>query len=513
MAQEIRSKNNTLKFRAIVSLWLKKERTMKKSILTMVFVLVFGCTIFLSTTAVTAQDCIKLLKIQEPTGSKAKNRLLFNVEQVKAIVDAMNLKDVSANIELVDDTANVLAELAKIRSGSIKWSHKIVDGTSMLIKLKTEHYEFLLGKIKEKSQKPGLRILASDVSKAERTETRITLGSCHVTFAEFADLLVTMKYPFNASPGQALGKDISLTIENKGTVPAENFDVQVVLSSDTNVPVEPVTYSEEFKDNTLLEQGKETVAALQPGERITLSFKGPLKVPPGTAPGRYYLGAVVDVGNKIKELNEENNADTRLFMVSLPEPKLVILELPDTQLVYEPTKFGLNIVSHGFLLSNGADWRKCNIRPYVFQIKHATWEDSHWEINTLERGVWQITGAKYCKTGGKAREVKLKMNIKGGSRAVPPSRVILGLIDARLEYEPTAQKFRILTNGNQIQYIPYWQVIKLKSHLYHIRFRLWTEGFWELDAFKKQLRKITGGKIGKEGGTAEPLDITLKVEQ
>jgi hypothetical protein len=491
----------------------KKERTMKKSILSMMFVLVFSCTIFLSTTAVTGQDCIRLLKIQEPTGSKAKNRLLLNVEQVKAIVDTLNLKDVSANIELVDDTENVLAELAKIKSGTIKWSHKIVDGTSMLIKFKSESYQFLLDKIKEKSKNPGLRILVSEVSKAERTETRITIGSCNVTFAEFADLSVTMKYPFNASPGQALGKDISLTIENKGTVPAENFDIQMVLSSDFNVPVEPVTYSEEFKDNTLLEQGKETVTVLQPGKRITLSFKGSLKVPPRTAPGRYYLGAVVDVGNKIKELNEENNADTRLLMVSLPEPKRVILELPDTRLVYEPTNFGLNIESHGFLLSNGADWRKCNIRPYVFQIKHATWEDFHWEINALERGVWQITGAKYCKTGGKAQEVKLKMNIKGGSRAVPPSRVVLGLIDTRLEYEPAAQKFRILSNENQIQYIPYWQVIKLKSHLYHIRFRLWTEGFWELDAFKKQLRKITGGKIGQEGGTAEPLDIILKVEQ
>jgi hypothetical protein len=496
-----------------VPLRLKKERTMKKSILTMVFVLVFGCTIFLSTTAVTAQDCIKLLKIQEPTGSKAKNRLLFNVEQVKAIVDAMNLKAVSASIELVDNTENVLAELAKIKGGTIKWGHKIVDGSSLLVKLKSEHHGFLLEKIKENSQNPGLRILASDVSKAGRTETRVTIGSCHVTFAEFADLVVTMKYPFNGSPGQALGKDISLTIENKGTVPAENFDVQMVLSGDTDIPVEPVTYAEEFKDNILLEQGKETVAALQPGERAALSFKGSLKVPPGTAPGRYYLGAVVDAGDKIKELNEKNNIDTRLFIVSLPEPKLVILELPDTQLVYEPAKFGLNIVSHGYLLSNGADWRKCNIKPYVFQIKHAAWEDFHWEVNTLERGVWQLTGAKYCKTGGKAREMKLEMNIKGGSRAVPPSRVVLKLMDARLEYEPTAQKFRVLTNENQIQYIPYWQVIKLKSHLYHVRFRLWTEDFWELDAFKKEVRKITGGTIGQEGGTAEPLDITLKVEQ
>jgi hypothetical protein len=491
-----------------VSSRLKKESTMKKSILSVVLVGI----IFLFTTAITAQDCIKLLKIEE---SPKKDRLLISLEHVKAFVADMDLKEISANIELVDETEKVLETLGKIKNGSIDWSHKIEDGTWLLVKFKKDQYQLILDRVKEKSRVPGFRILVSQVSIEEKIETRTTLKSCGVTFAESADLVVSMKYPFKASPGQSLGKDVSLTIENKGTAPARDFDVQMVLSADIKVSVEPAVYSEEFKDDTLLEQGKETIAELNPGESKTLTFAGSLKVPPGTPPGRYYLAAVVDAGNKIDELNEENNADTRLFMVDLPDPKIVVVELPDTNLIYKPADFGLEVVSYGLTLSDGADWRKCNIKPYIFQVKHAAWEELgfHWEINTLERGIWHITGAKFCKTGGKSREVKLKVEVRGGSRTVIPSTITLKLTDARLEYEPAEGKFRILTDENQIAFVRFWEVVKLKSNLYQIKHTTWNDSFFELDTFKKEFRKVTGGRIGHEGGTVTPLDVTVKVEQ
>jgi hypothetical protein len=187
--------------------------------------------------------------------------------------------------------------------------------------------------------------------------------------------------------------------------------------------------------------------------------------------------------------------------------------LPDTQLIYHPASFGLQIVCRGDILSDGKDWRKCQIRAYIHQLKHAVWEkDCHWEINTFERGIWRIKNAEFCKGGGDGDEVKMKMEVHGGSKVFPPSELILKLSKTQLEFEPTTGKFRLHTFGDSIAYIPFWKVARLKAHLYQFNFTLWQDFFWEVDTFKKQVSRVTGGTFGKEGGTAAPLNLNVSVE-
>jgi hypothetical protein len=263
----------------------------------------------------------------------------------------------------------------------------------------------------------------------------------------------------------------------------------------------------------LLQGGRQKIEAIKPAESITLNLEGPLKIPADTPPGRFYLGVVIDTENKIEEDSEENNILPKFIMISYPAPKLITVEMPGMELVYTPQNFGVTVNCRGIAFSDGRDWRKCQIRAYIHQLKQVGWEEKyHWEINTLNRAMWQIKQAVFCKTGGVGEECKAKVEVTGGSKVAPPSKIVLKLTDAHLKYEPESGKLQLLTCGDQIAYIPFWKVARLQAHIYQFKYDTWTDFFWEVDTFKKEVRTITGGIFGKEGGTAAPLPLNVKVE-
>jgi hypothetical protein len=470
---------------------------MKKSI----FLTVWLLSIFLVSAPIAAADCFKLLKIEEP--AKGKNQLNFYVEHVKAIVEGFNLEGVSADIEFTDLEGTVLAILGKVKDSKIEWSGKVVKGIFLEVKFDKSTYPLVLEKVKEKALKPGFRVQVGSED------------GCEITFAELPDLAVSMKYPINASPGQALAKEFSLTVENKGAVEARDFNVQVVISSDMQIPFQPAVYSENFQEDALLEGGQCTVASIKPGESLTVSLPGPLKIPADTTPDKYYLGALVDPEKKIAELDEENNTENGFIMILVPAPRRISFEIPGARLVYQPTGFSLKIMAQDVELSDGKDWRKCQVRPYIHQIKHHTWEDFFWEVDTIDRSVWLVKGVNFCQKGGTAKEVKIPVEVTGGSSTTPPARFTLTLTGTRLEYEPEGGKFRIIAFDNQMVYAPLWRIFRLKSHLYQLKNLSWSDFYWEVDTFKNEVRQVSGGNFGQTGvgGSVKVLDIKLNLEQ
>jgi hypothetical protein len=308
-----------------------------------------------------------------------------------------------------------LATLGKVTDGGIKWSHKIVDGTFLQVKFDKTNYQMVLEKVKEKALKPGFRVQLSDAQ------------GCEISFLELPDLAVRMKYPINATPGQAIANEISITIENQGTVEAKDVIVEVVISSDAQIPIQPAAYSENFKEDSLLEGGQGTVASVKPGESLTVSLPGTLKIPADTSPARYYLGAIADPGKKIAELNEENNRETGFIMISIPEtqaaggrpagkagwsinPRAIPLKSPARTHPSRMARIGESVQFDLISINSNS----------------ATWENFFWEVDTLDRSVWRITGIKFCQKGGTAKEIKMNVQVKGGSKTTPPINFGLG---------------------------------------------------------------------------------------
>ncbi|MDQ1352422.1 MAG: hypothetical protein QG657_2728, partial [Acidobacteriota bacterium] len=405
---------------------------MKKVILFFIIVLLF------STQAATAVD-LKLMRVEIPT---EKNKLLFNLPDLEKILGELNLQDMSGNIKFTDDTGNVLAILGKVKSGKIKWEQKVVNEKFLEVKLGKDEYPTILASVQEKAKAPGYqlqvietqfdlesaknRLVSTYEKKGKFIEKSDSLKSVEVTFTELVDLVPDMQHPIEVSPGELIGKQISVRVENQGNVPAKDFFVELVFSRDNQVPGKPATFSENFTEDMLLKDGREKIDILNPGESKTLIFKDSVIIPADTTPDKYYLAAVVDPENTVQEANESNNTFVKFMMISFPPPKRIVIDMPDTQLTYEPASFAVKIVCKGDMLSDGKDWRKCQIRAYIHQLKHAVWEkDCHWEINTFDRGIWRIKNAEFCKGGGDGDEVKMKMEVHGGSKIFPPSALIL----------------------------------------------------------------------------------------
>ena len=121
------------------------------------------------------------------------------------------------------------------------------------------------------------------------------------------DLTIKIKGPHKAVPGQELGKSIKVRVRNNGKVAAANFSVDLILSKNRHAPVKFAVYSPNYSDDVLLQGGREFIAKILPGQTIDVVLNGNNKIPADTPNGSYFLGAVVDAGNKIPETNERNN--------------------------------------------------------------------------------------------------------------------------------------------------------------------------------------------------------------
>lgn len=121
------------------------------------------------------------------------------------------------------------------------------------------------------------------------------------------DLKGTIECPTQSYPGKELRDSIKVEIKNVGSQAANDFFVDLILSSDTMIPVKLASYSPNFEEDVLLDGGREHLESLAAGNSLDLTLHGANKIPEDTPPGIYYLGLVVDSGEKVSESSETNN--------------------------------------------------------------------------------------------------------------------------------------------------------------------------------------------------------------
>jgi hypothetical protein len=132
------------------------------------------------------------------------------------------------------------------------------------------------------------------------------------------DLKVKFTCPRGIMAGTDIGSQVKLKVWNAGHAPAAGTDtagsngymVDLMLSTDTSVPAGWATYSPNFSEDVLLKGGRiSNTKTLNPGQGKVYPVGG--GIPADTPPGKYYICAKVDAGNKITESNEGNNSFCR----------------------------------------------------------------------------------------------------------------------------------------------------------------------------------------------------------
>jgi hypothetical protein len=123
-------------------------------------------------------------------------------------------------------------------------------------------------------------------------------------------LTVAIRCPSSAETNQELDKSIAVKVRNTRQTTTENFPLDLVISSDASVPMKLAVFSPTFKEDALLKGGREFVKSLPPGKSLSVTLNGTNTIPADTPPGVYYIGAVVDSSNVVREPNEKNNVAT-----------------------------------------------------------------------------------------------------------------------------------------------------------------------------------------------------------
>jgi hypothetical protein len=453
---------------------------------------------------ITGEAGVKMLPMEVPANAvPGEGTLLVRLDRLEALVNEMASFILEADIALLDRQEASLAILGHIKKGKIKWNHKVRQGKFLAVAFSPDAYAALAESIRARTPRPGYRLAVRDEA------TQALLQDIAVTFWEFPDLAVQLNYPVNARPGGSLQKEVTVSLENKGDIAAKDIHLDIILSLDDKIQWRGPGKA---GDDMLLENGRETVPSLEAGQQITVHFSGSLKLPDDIPPGKHYLAAVADPEDIIDELSEENNVHSGFIMITVPEPSAFTVEMPETLLHFKPADYGFEIVCAGSLLSDGKDWKLCRMKPNVYQFQHVSWKDFFWEIDTYAREVYEIKGAIFCKKGGQDRELKIKVEVTGGSLLIPPSSFTLKLVQTSLRFEPGTKKFTLLSYGKPIFHMPFWWICRRDSYLYQMRCALWQDFFWQVDTFRKEASLVSGGKFCSTEGSAAKLPLLVKIE-
>jgi hypothetical protein len=133
--------------------------------------------------------------------------------------------------------------------------------------------------------------------------------------------------PITARPGHELGSSFKVKVANHGKGDLTDVKIDIVLKKDNSCPV-PALYtldSTRFSNGVLLKGGREQVS-LKAGQSMEIKLNGTNIIPADTPTGDYYLCAVVDAGNQIKESNENSNCACSPIKITTAsgKPDLVI---------------------------------------------------------------------------------------------------------------------------------------------------------------------------------------------
>jgi hypothetical protein len=128
------------------------------------------------------------------------------------------------------------------------------------------------------------------------------------------DLTVKLAGPARARPGEDIGPQLRVTVANRGGAPAtgtmdgqnRGYMVDLVLSTDEQLPDRFATFSGRFAEDALLRGGRvSNTRTLQPGQ--SMDFRAGALIPRDTPVGMYCLGAIVDPGQQVAESIDRNN--------------------------------------------------------------------------------------------------------------------------------------------------------------------------------------------------------------
>jgi hypothetical protein len=123
------------------------------------------------------------------------------------------------------------------------------------------------------------------------------------------------------TPGYEFGDGMTFVLRNSFNQPKTGVRFQLYLTTSMDMSDNSVRApSAHYHNNVLLEGGNEIIY-MDRNSSVSLILNGINKIPDDTPPGDYYIGALLDAGNRVSEINEfDNFAFCSIRVVGEDEP-------------------------------------------------------------------------------------------------------------------------------------------------------------------------------------------------
>ncbi|MEC9486564.1 MAG: CARDB domain-containing protein [Prosthecochloris sp.] len=182
------------------------------------------------------------------------------------------------------------------------------------------------------------------------------VGGISGTVVKRGDLKVSIeKCPQAVKPGQELGSGFVVRVHSSFQQPVNGVVIDLVLKKNPlyAVPAPNAVYSSSYADGVLLKGGRENISFSGPGWK-TVKLNGTNTIPADTPPGLYYLGAVVDAGNRHAESNEKNNVAFCKVRVKDPDAGPAVLQ--EDCVSFNPKSVRVRRINGSWKIVDGNHW-------------------------------------------------------------------------------------------------------------------------------------------------------------
>jgi hypothetical protein len=164
--------------------------------------------------------------------------------------------------------------------------------------------------------------------------------NCQAQPSQGGDLTIQiMQCPGTVKAGQDLGSGFQVVSQSTFASALTDIAVDIILTSNPTYPspVPFAVYKPNYSDGVLLKGGREHISFTGPGS-VNVKLNGTNTIPIDTPPGNYYLGAVIDAGNKVSESNERNNV--AFCQIKVETPQVLLPDLVVTGFAYTGSPSG-----------------------------------------------------------------------------------------------------------------------------------------------------------------------------
>jgi len=197
-----------------------------------------------------------------------------------------------------------------------------------------------------------------------------------------------------------------------------------------------------------------------------------------------------------------------------------VLRLSDAYIVYEPSSDVFQIAAQGAVLSYGDGWDRAQVKPYLFHLRHRSWKNHFWKVNTSRKEVYLVWGGPFGRIGAApggppVREVDgdredITVDVVGGAVDRVPERFLIRFAEAEIYFDPGSRDLRLTAAGSTLSPCDDWEACSLRDYLFHIRLKTWKGFHWKVNTSRMAAWTTTGGEFCKIGGEDQELALTME---